>query len=128
MAGSQYSQTTMSLLKQGYSYLLNYYCFCSVDKNHHLHRRWINPFTLTLSFSSSENEELIVVINLLNSLIVVINLLNRFLCSNLPLVCFHIICALGFPLVTFNQNVPKCNLCRFRNFSSEPSELMILKD
>ena len=23
---------------------------------------------------------------------------------------------------------PKCNLCRLRNFSSEPSELMILKD
>ena len=25
-------------------YILYYYCFCSVDKNHHLHRRWINPF------------------------------------------------------------------------------------
>ena len=30
--------------------------------------------------------------------------------------------------VTFDQNGPKCNLCRFRIFSSEPSELMILKD
>ena len=30
--------------------------------------------------------------------------------------------------VTFDQNGPKCNLCRFRIFSSESSELMILKD
>ena len=35
--------------KQGYYYLLNYYCFCSVDKNHHLHRRWINPFPQLLA-------------------------------------------------------------------------------
>ena len=52
MAGSQYPQTTRSLLKtelQGYYYLLYYYCFCSVDKNHHLHRRWINPFPQLLA-------------------------------------------------------------------------------
>ena len=31
------------------TYLLYYYCFCSVEKNHHLHRRWINPFPQLLA-------------------------------------------------------------------------------
>ena len=30
--------------------------------------------------------------------------------------------------LTFDQNVPKCNLCRIRIFSSEPSGLVIFKD
>ena len=33
-----------SLTKLINYYLLNYCCFCSVDENHHLHRRCINPF------------------------------------------------------------------------------------
>ena len=37
-------------LNQGYYYLLYYDCFCSVDKNHHLHRRWINPFPQLLAY------------------------------------------------------------------------------
>ena len=41
-------------LNQGYYYLLNYYCFCSVDKNHHLHRRWINPFPQLLASHPSK--------------------------------------------------------------------------
>ena len=32
------------------SNLLFYDCFCSVDKNHHLQRRWINPFSQLLAF------------------------------------------------------------------------------
>ena len=50
MAGSQYHQTTMSLLKTGL--VLNYHItifFCFVDKNHHIHRKWINPFPRLLA-------------------------------------------------------------------------------
>ena len=49
MAGSQYPQTTRSLLKTGLLLILYHYCICSVDKNHHLHRRWINPSTQLLA-------------------------------------------------------------------------------
>ena len=45
MAGSQYPQTT----NRATTYLSYYNCFCSVDKNHHLHRRWINPFPQLLA-------------------------------------------------------------------------------
>ena len=50
MAGSQYPQTTRSLLKLGL--LLIYYItslLCSVGKSHHLHRRYINPFPQLLA-------------------------------------------------------------------------------
>ena len=44
MAGSQYPQTTRSLPKQGFYLIIMLFCFCSVEKNRHINRRWINPF------------------------------------------------------------------------------------
>ena len=44
MAGSQYRQTTRSLLKTGLLLMIMLLLLLSVDKNHHMHRRRINPF------------------------------------------------------------------------------------
>ena len=49
MAGSQYLQTTRSLLYTGLPLILNYNYFCSVDTKHHIHRRWINSFPQLLA-------------------------------------------------------------------------------
>ena len=50
MAGSQNPHTTRALLKTGFLLIYNFtIVFCSVDKNHHLHRRWINPLPQLLA-------------------------------------------------------------------------------
>ena len=39
----------VTLKNRATTYLSYYYCICSVDKNHQLHRRWINPFPQLLA-------------------------------------------------------------------------------
>ena len=64
MAGSRYPHTTRTPKNRATTYLLYYGYFCSVEKNHHSYRRWINSFP---QFLASHTLKMNLVINKFNS-------------------------------------------------------------
>ena len=79
MAGSVSPDHVVTLKNRATTYLLQYFCFCSVDKNHHIHRVWINPFPQLLASHTLKMNTVLIKFNLGHSRkLVVINLELQF--------------------------------------------------